>query len=148
MAFVAGLFLLVDPLYFTLASSAELVVPMVFFALFALLPLAYESRVGPMNSFVIAGLVLGLTLLSEESAIFVIFAILSYLLLAGTGDLKRKVLSCVELGIAAGLVFCVGLELFDELLEREILMVVGCQRGGSYPGKQGAECRLPRQIDA
>ena len=27
-------------------------------------------------------------------------------------------------------------------------MVVGSQRGGSYPGKQRAECRLPRQIDA
>ena len=113
MAFVATLFLLVDPLYFTLASSAELDIPMVFFALVALLPLAYESRIGPVNSFMLAGLVLGLSLLSEESVIFVIFAILSYMLLVGTGNLNRKILSCVELGVAATVVFCLGLELYD-----------------------------------
>ena len=47
VAFLAALFLLVDPLYFTLASTAELDIPMVFFALFALVPLAYGSRIGP-----------------------------------------------------------------------------------------------------
>ena len=55
----------------------------------------------------------GLSLLSEESAIFVIFAILTYLLLAGSGNLRAKLWSCVEAMAAAAIVFAVGLELFD-----------------------------------
>jgi hypothetical protein len=113
MAVLSGIFLLVDPLYFTLASTAELDIPMVFFALVALLPLAYESRIGRVNSFVLAGAVLGLSLLSEESAVFIVFAIMGYLLLAGSGNLRARVWSCAELAAAASLVFAIGLELFD-----------------------------------
>jgi len=113
MAFLSGLFLLADPLYFTLASTAELDIPMVFFALAALLPLVYGLRMGRLSGFVLSGSVFGLSLLSEESGVFVIFAILSYLLLTGSGDLRARIWACAQLAGAAALVFVVGLELFD-----------------------------------
>ena len=46
MALLASVFLLIDPLYYTLSSTASLDNAMVFFAILALLPLAYVHELG------------------------------------------------------------------------------------------------------
>jgi dolichyl-phosphate-mannose-protein mannosyltransferase len=112
MAFVAALFILVDPLYFTLSSTAILDTPMVFFGILSLLPLAYGLGLGKINAYFLTGGVLGLSLLSKESAFFIIGAVLCYVFLVGEGGWKGGLLSCLEIAVAAAAVFCVGLEIY------------------------------------
>jgi hypothetical protein len=116
MAFLAGLFVLVDPLLFSLSLTAGIDVAMVFFAELALLPYVYESHFGKMNSFYLTGFVLGLSLLSKETAVFIILAIISYNLLLGDGNTRARLLSSVEIVAGAVVVFIVGLQLYDSLL--------------------------------
>jgi hypothetical protein len=113
MAFLAGVFILVDPLYFTISSTAILDTPMVFFGLLGLVPLAYRVRVGKLDGYFFTGAILGLSLLAKESAAFIILAILTYVLFVGDGTWKNRVIACIEIAVAVALVFSVGLELYD-----------------------------------
>jgi len=113
MAFLAGLFVLVDPLLFSLSLTAGLDIAMVFFAELALLPYAYGSKLGHLNSFYLTGFVLGLSLLSKEAAIPIILAFISYNVLFGDGNQKEKMLSSVQILLGTAVVFVVGLQIFD-----------------------------------
>jgi hypothetical protein len=116
MAFLAGLFVLVDPLLFSLSLTAGIDIAMVFFAELALLPYVYESHLGRVNSFFLTGFVLGLSLLSKETALFIIFAIISYNLVFGNGKSRAKLLSSAQIAAGAAVVFIVGLQLYDSFL--------------------------------
>jgi hypothetical protein len=116
MASLAGLFVLVDPLFFSLSLTAGIDVAMVFFAELALLPYVYGSHLGKLNSFFLTGFVLGLSLLSKETAVFIILAIISYNLLLGNGNSRARLLSSAEIIIGTMAVFAVGLQLYDSLL--------------------------------
>ena len=112
MAFFAALFLLVDPLYFAVSTSALLDNAMVFFALAALLSDAYGfefGRAGP----VLTGALLGLSLLSKETAVFILAAFLSYVLLIRDGGWRKALTLSVLVSISCAAVFLVGLEMFD-----------------------------------
>ena len=113
MAFLAAAFILVDPLFFTLSSTAILDTPMVFFGIVALLPYAYGDRVGRFNGYLLTGAALGLSLLAKESAVFIIVAILSFELLVADGPWRKRLLSSAEIVVGIVIVFCVGLEVFD-----------------------------------
>jgi 4-amino-4-deoxy-L-arabinose transferase-like glycosyltransferase len=112
MAFFAALFLLVDPLYFAVSTSALLDNAMVFFALAALLSDAYGSEFGRGGP-VLTGTLLGLSLLSKETAVFIIAAFLSYVLLVGDGGWRKAFTLGVLVSISCAAVFLVGLEAFD-----------------------------------
>lgn len=116
MAFVSSLFVLVDPLLFTLSLTAGIDVTMVFFAVLALFPYVYKTGLGPLNSFYVTGFVLGLSFLSKETAVFVIPALLCYNLLAGEGNAKARVASTLQILVGAAAVFILGLQLYDSLL--------------------------------
>src|SRR5271165_1570367 len=89
MALLAGLFVLVDPLLFTLSLTAGLDVPMVFFAELAIVPYVFCTKVWRLDRYLISGGILGLSLLSKETAAFVILSVLSYNLLLGEGDRRE-----------------------------------------------------------
>jgi 4-amino-4-deoxy-L-arabinose transferase-like glycosyltransferase len=112
MAFVAALFMLVDPLYFSLSTTAALDSPMVFFAILALVPLAYGMGIGRVDGYLLTGGILGLSLLCKESALFIVLAVVSYILVLGDLGWKTRLLGCVKLLLAAAIVFCVGLEIY------------------------------------
>jgi len=115
MAFLAGLFVLVDPLAFTLSLTAGLDIAMVFFGMLALIPYVYGLRLGKLNSFLITGFVFGLSLLSKETAVFIIGAFVSYVLILGEGPWKSRLLGSAEVLFGAAVVFIVGLQLFDSI---------------------------------
>jgi hypothetical protein len=140
MSLVAAAFILVDPLYFTLSSTAILDTPMVFFGILALLPYAYGEKVGRFNGYLLTGAVLGLSLLSKESAAFIIVAILTFELLFADGAWRKRLLSCVWIVVGIVIVFCVGLEVYDVTLTNfpsfasQIEMMVGFHFGAG-PGQ-------------
>ena len=113
MAFLSGLFVLVDPLLFSLSLTAGLDVAMVFFGELALLPYAYGSKFGALNSFYLTGFALGLSLLSKEAAIPIILAVLSYNLLFGSGNPRERIRSSAQILLGTAAVFIVGLQIFD-----------------------------------
>lgn len=114
MAFVSGLLLTVDPLYYSLSVTAELDNAMLFFALAALLPLAYAPAIG-RKGYAATGALLGLSLLSKESAIFILLAVLSYLLFVEGGAWRTRLSASLVVVAAAGVVFALGLQAFDTL---------------------------------
>ena len=113
MAFLSALFLLVDPLNFTVSSSALIDGPMLFFSLAALLPYAYASRLGSAKSCALTGALFGLSLLSKETAVFFIGAFLCYGLVAGGGSRRGRLKADALVTIFAASVFLVGLQLYD-----------------------------------
>jgi len=115
MAFVSALLIAVDPLYYSLSVSAELDDAMLFFALAALLPLAYASGIGRRKGYAATGALFGLSLLSKESAIFIVLAVLSYLLFVEQGAWRTRLSGSLLVVAAAGIVFVVGLQAFDSL---------------------------------
>ncbi len=115
MAFLAALFLMLDPLYYSLSLTGELDTFMVFFALASLLPLANVSNIGKWKAAVLSGVLLGLSTLSKESTVFILLAVLSYLLLINPGSWKTRVWSCILVVATAAGVFVAGLQLFDIL---------------------------------
>ena len=86
---------------------------MVFFALLAFLPLAYFAELGSLKAVPIAGALFGLSLLSKESAVFILLAVIAYWVFIGAGGWKTRLFSSALLTLAAVVVFIVGLQLFD-----------------------------------
>lgn len=116
MAFISSLFVLVDPLLFTLSDTAGIDVTMVFFAFLALIPYVYKLKLGPINHFYLTGLVLGLSVLAKETAIFVIAALVSFVVIAGDGSLKSRIVGSTQILIGMALVFALGLQVYDSLM--------------------------------
>ena len=116
MALLAGIFVLVDPLLFTLSLTAGIDVAMVFFGELALVPYVYRTKIGRLNSQIITGFILGLSLLSKETAVFIVFAIVTYDLLQGSGDMKARLASSGQILVGAAVVFVLGLQAYDSLL--------------------------------
>jgi len=115
MAFIASVILVLDPLYFTLSLTTELDNAMLFFGLAALLPLAYITDIGREKGLLVSGIFVGLSILSKENGVFILLAVLSYVLFVGMEKWKRKVWSCFLICIAAAGVFILGIQLFDSL---------------------------------
>jgi 4-amino-4-deoxy-L-arabinose transferase-like glycosyltransferase len=115
MAFAAAILVAVDPLYYTLSLTAEPDNAMLFFALAALLPLAYSSGTGSWRGYAATGALLGLSLLSKETAIFIVLAILSYILFVERGTWRKKSWGVLIVLAVAAAVFMVGLQAFDSL---------------------------------
>jgi 4-amino-4-deoxy-L-arabinose transferase-like glycosyltransferase len=116
MAFLSAIFLLVDPLYFTISSSALLDGPMLFFSLAALLPYVYAAKLGKTKAYALTGALFGLSLLSKETAVFFVGAFFCYGLVAGEGTLRSRLWMDAQVAIFGALVFLVGLQLYDTAL--------------------------------
>ena len=115
MAFVASILLALDPLYYSLSLTTELDNAMLFFGLASLVPLAYLAEIGRLKGLFVVGALLGLSVLSKENGIFILLAVLSYVIFVGLERLKIRILSCILITAAAGGVFILGLQLFDRL---------------------------------
>ena len=112
---VATLLLALDVMFFSHSSAALIDVPMVFFALLGFVLFVCDLAVWKLDKFTLAGVSLGLAILSKETAIFLVATLVTYNFLVGEGDRRQRILSSAELLIVAGGVFIFGLQAYDSL---------------------------------
>ena len=115
MAYYSALLLAGDTMFFVHSGAALIDVQPIFFALTAFLLYLLNLRIWKIDSFLLAGMFMGLAGLSKETAIFLLAALLSYHTIFSRGGFKDWVFSSLKIAIAAGGVFAVGLEIYDSL---------------------------------
>lgn len=154
MAFVAAVFLLVDPLYTALSTTLLLDNAMLFFALAAMLLHAYRAEFGKGGLLLLTGAFLGLSLLSKETAVFVIGAFVSYLLVIRDGGWRRTAVEGGAILLSCVVVFILGLEVFDLVFTRfpsfisHLQVIIQFQLGAGRSQleflTQTAHCAIPK----
>jgi 4-amino-4-deoxy-L-arabinose transferase-like glycosyltransferase len=116
IACYSAVLLALDVMFFTQSSAALLDIPMIFFGLLALLVYVWNLRLWKLDRYVLAGIMLGLAGLAKETAVFMLMAVLTYNLLFGDGDGRKRLLSSVKMAIVVVIVFSAGLQVYDSLL--------------------------------
>jgi len=104
-----------DTMFFSHSSVALIDVPAIFFTLLAFVVFFWKGRFWVFDNVLGAGLLLGLALLSKETAVFAVGALLTYQLLFAKGSLKQVALNGTKLVLAAALVLFIGLQSYDTL---------------------------------
>ncbi|MBI3858680.1 MAG: glycosyltransferase family 39 protein [Thaumarchaeota archaeon] len=115
LAYSAALLLAFDVMFFSHSSAALIDVQMVFFALLAFVLYFYGTRVRRFDRNVLPGIFLGLALLSKETAAFLALTLVTYNLVFGSGNRRRRVLTSSVMISVAFVVFAGGLQVYDTL---------------------------------
>ena len=117
-SYLSALPLGLDVMFFAQSSAALIDIPMVFFALLAFVLYVYRVRLWKLDRFTLAGICLGLSALSKETAIFLLATLATYHLVAGEGGKTLRFATAVEIVVVTAGVFVLGLQLYDSLLAR------------------------------
>ena len=115
-AYVASVLLALDVMFFSQSSAALLDTPEIFFGLAAFFAYFAGLRWWKFDKYVIAGVFMGLAGLAKETAIFLMLALLTYILFFDEGGVSKKTRSMAKVVIVVGLVFIGGLEAYDSVL--------------------------------
>jgi 4-amino-4-deoxy-L-arabinose transferase-like glycosyltransferase len=115
MAYYSALLLAADTMFFVHSGAALIDVQPVFFALAAFLLYFLNLRFWKIDSYLLAGVFMGLAGLSKETAIFLFAALLSYHTLFSKGGFRDWVFSSLKIVLAAGAVFAAGLQIYGSL---------------------------------
>ena len=115
LSLFAAFLLAFETLFFVHSSIAVIDIQPIFFALLAFLVYLGKFRVWKLDSFVLAGILLGLSALSKETAIFMLLFLITYNLLFGDGTKRFRLLTSIETFVIAAAVFAVGLQIYVSL---------------------------------
>jgi len=115
LSLLAAGFLSLDTLFFAQSSVAMLDVPEVFFALAAFAVYLYGFRIGPANWRILSGAILGLSILSKETGVFLLGTLVTYHVLFAGGPLRTRAKGAIELVGASLVIFAIGLQVYDSL---------------------------------
>jgi hypothetical protein len=115
VAYFAGTLMALDTLFFVHSSAALIDVPAVFFSLIGFIFYFWRSKYGRLDHLMASGIFFGLSLLTKETAIFALAAVVVYEALFGEGGIKTGTLRILKIAIPAGLVFVVGLQIYNSL---------------------------------
>lgn len=116
LAFVSSLLVSLDTLFFMQSNMANLDTTQLFFGMAAFVIYFYDARVGPLNSYVLAGLLMGVSLLSKETGVFLLGALLTFHVIFGKNSLAERLKQSALVILVAALIFAVGLQLYDSLI--------------------------------
>jgi hypothetical protein len=117
VAYYSSLFLALDTMFFVHSSISVIDIPMIFFALAAITTYLYNVRLWILDKYYVAGALMGLALLSKETAIFLVAAIVTFHLLRGKELSSRgRIFSSLKLILVSFIVFSAGLQMYDSLL--------------------------------
>jgi dolichyl-phosphate-mannose-protein mannosyltransferase len=112
LAAFSSLLLAADNLFFVHSSIGVIDVPSVFFGIAAFVVYFWKGSFWRINNYVASGALLGLALLSKETAVFMLAGLLTYHLFASRQPLKQVALVLLEILVAASAVFAAGLQLY------------------------------------
>lgn len=115
LALLASLLLFLDPLFAFFSRLDYLDIPMIFFALCAYAVYFTGTQPASARRLMLTGLMLGLSLLSKETGIVFVIALVAYHLLLYQAGWRRKLGGLLEFLGAAALAGAVGLQLYDTL---------------------------------
>ena len=111
-AYFATLLLAFDTLYFVQSSAGLLDAPVIFFALAAAAVYLWGKSAWFVNRNLAAGVLMGLSVLSKESGVFLLLALLTYHLLMHEGGWRKSLVGGAELVGAAAVVTLLGMQVF------------------------------------
>lgn len=115
-AYFAAVLLSLDTMFFTHSGAALIDIQQVFFALVAFIAYFSGATFWKLDKHLLAGVALGLALLSKETAIFLLAALLTYILLfSNVRGMKGRILSSLKVLTSALLIFIFGLQIYDSL---------------------------------
>lgn len=115
LSLFAAFLLAFETLFFVHSSIAVIDVQPVFFALLAFLVYLSDFRLWRLNSFTLAGILLGLSALSKETALFLVLFLVAYNAVLGTGTRRFRLLTSLEIFIVTTVVFAAGLQIYATL---------------------------------
>lgn len=115
LAYASSFLFAMDTMFFSHSSVALIDVPAIFFTLLAFVVYFWKAKFWVIDNVLASGLVLGLALLSKETAIFALAVLFTYELIFAEGSFRDVSLKAAKLAIAATLVFFLGLQVYDTL---------------------------------
>lgn len=115
LSYFATLVFAADPVFFVHSSAALIDVPAVFFSLLGFIFYFWRGKIWKVNNYIAAGIFFGLAVLSKETALFAILAVVSYELLFGEGGARSSLLKVLQMLVPAAVLFAGALQLFDSL---------------------------------
>lgn len=115
LAYLSALLLAADVMFFSQSSAALLDVPEIFFGLAAFFAYFAGLRVWKFDKYVIAGVLLGLAGLAKETAVFIVLALLTYILLFEDEKLRRRTVSVLKVAVVVGVIFILGVQAYDSV---------------------------------
>jgi 4-amino-4-deoxy-L-arabinose transferase-like glycosyltransferase len=115
LSLFAAYLLAFETLFFVQSSIAVIDVQMIFFSLLAFLVYLANIRVWKLDRVTLAAILLGLSALSKETAIFSVAFLVVYNLLFGTGAIRGRLLSSVRMLAIVAVVFILGIQLYVTL---------------------------------
>ena len=115
LSIFASFLLAFETLFFTQSSIAVIDIQAIFFALLAFMVYLADIRIWRLDRITLAAILLGLSALSKETAIFLVAFLVVYNLIFGAGGRRSKSLSSLRLLVVVGVVFIAGLQLYVTL---------------------------------
>ncbi len=116
VAYYSSMLLALDTMFFAHSSISVLDIPVVFFALAAIVAYLYDLKLWRIDKYYISGALMGLAMLSKETAIFLVAALATFHFLRGKELPKLRLFSTLKIIAVAVLVFAAGLQVYDSLL--------------------------------
>jgi hypothetical protein len=113
VAYLTATIFALDVMVFSQSSGGLIDVPELFFGLAAFLVYVAGLKVWRFDGYVLAGVLLGLSALVKETAIFIVFALITYVVFFGDGTRLHRLLSAIKVGLVVALVFSAGLQAYD-----------------------------------
>lgn len=115
LSIFSSILLGLDTMFFVHSSAALIDIAPVFFTLVGLVFYFWKARLWRIDTPYIAGVFLGLAILSKETAVLSLAALLSYELIFGGRKLRASAYEVLKIGVPAFLVFSAGLQVYDSL---------------------------------
>ena len=115
LSIFAAYLLAFETLFFVHSSIAVIDIQEIFFALLAFMVYLADIRIWKLDRITLSAILLGLSALSKETAIFMVATLVVYNMFLGTGDKNARVLSSLRMAIIVGVVFIAGLQLYVTL---------------------------------
>jgi predicted membrane-bound dolichyl-phosphate-mannose-protein mannosyltransferase len=115
LSYISSFLFSMDTMFFAHSSVALIDVPAIFFTLLAFVVYFWKGRFWVFDNVFASGIILGLALLSKETAVFAVGALFTYQLIFAEGSFRHVALEASKLALAAALVFLIGLQSYDIL---------------------------------
>ncbi|MDG7007210.1 MAG: glycosyltransferase family 39 protein [Nitrososphaerota archaeon] len=116
VAYLSATFLALDVMFFSQSSGGLLDIPEVFFGLAAFFVYFANLRIWKLDRHVLAGVLIGVSALAKETALFFALAFATYVFFFEGGNYRERMKTVAKVSIVVVLVFSVGLEAYDYAL--------------------------------
>ncbi|MDV3244474.1 MAG: glycosyltransferase family 39 protein [Nitrososphaerales archaeon] len=115
LSYFSSFLFAMDTMFFVHSSVALIDVPAIFFTLLAFVLYFWKARFWRLDNVLVSGMLLGLALLSKETAVFAVATLFTYQLLFAEGGAKHVFKEAAKILLPAALVFFLGLQVYDTL---------------------------------